>query len=146
MPIYILYFNGESCVCLQTYITDALLRIREHSDSKWIPTFLLSCTEISLCENNNNETHPTRTTDQRGTRRAKNNNNNTGPTSRGPRKRGKRAGVLTRFRTRTQRPPLPAIFLSNDRSLKNKHDDLSYLMKTMRDFSDFLCTLHRNLA
>ena len=39
--------------------------IREHSDSTSIPTFLLSCTDISLCENN--ETHPTRTTDQRGT-------------------------------------------------------------------------------
>ena len=51
-------------------------------------------------------------------------------------KRGKRAGVLTRFRTRTQRPPLPAIFLSNVRSQKNKHDELSYLMKTRRDFSD----------
>ena len=35
-------------------------------------------------------------------------------------RRGKRAGVLTRFRTRTQRPPLPAIFQSNVRSLKKQ--------------------------
>ena len=130
---YLCCILTERGVCLQTYDRDALLRIREHSDSKSIRTFLHSCTEISLCENN--ETHPTRTSDQRGTRRG-NNNNNTRPTSHGRRKRGKRAGVLTWFTTRTQRTPLPAIFLSNVRSLKNKHDELSYLMKTRRDYSD----------
>jgi hypothetical protein len=105
---------------------------REHSDSKSIPIFLLSCTELSLCENN--ETHPTRATDQHGSRHE--NSNNSYPISHGRHKRGKRAGVLTRFRTRTQRPPLPTIFLSNVRSLKNKRDEHYYLMKTRRDFSD----------
>ena len=131
--LFICCILTERIVCLQTYDRDALLRIVEHSDNKSIPTFLLSCTEISLCENN--ETHPTCTTDQRGTRRANSNKNNTRPTSHGRRKRGKRAGVLTRFRTRTQRPPLPAIFLSTVRSLKNKHDELSSLMKSRRDSS-----------
>ena len=98
----------------------------------YIPTFLHSCTEFSLCENN--ETYSTL------------NNNSTRPTSHGRRKWGKRAAVLARFRTWTQRPPLPAIFLSNVRSLTYKHDELSYLIMMRRDFSDFCVLLHRNLA
>ena len=52
------------------------------------------------------------------------------------RKRGKRAGLLVRFRCRSNRPPLPAMFLSNVRSLDNKKDELFYLIKSQRDYRD----------
>ena len=51
-------------------------------------------------------------------------------------KRGRRAGVLTRFRLRSLRPPLPATVLTNARSLKNKTDELFQLMSFKREFKD----------
>ena len=52
------------------------------------------------------------------------------------RKRGRRGGVLARFRRRANRPPLPSIILSNVRSIKNKTDELMYLIKTKREYSE----------
>ena len=43
-------------------------------------------------------------------------------------KRGRRAGVLTRFQCRSLCPPLPAIVLTNAQLLKNKTDELFQLM------------------
>ena len=57
-------------------------------------------------------------------------------THRRSRKRGRRAGVLTRFRRRNLRPPLPAIVLTNTRSLKNKTDELFQLMSFKHEFRD----------
>ena len=57
-------------------------------------------------------------------------------THRSSRKRGRREGVLTRFRRRNLRPPLPAIVLTNARSLKNKTDELFQLMSFKREFKD----------
>ncbi|KAL7852897.1 hypothetical protein SRHO_G00186820 [Serrasalmus rhombeus] len=50
------------------------------------------------------------------------------------RRRGKRAGVLVRLRTRGTRTPLPGIFLSNVRSLSNKMDEIALLMRRNRLF------------
>ena len=44
--------------------------------------------------------------------------------------------VLTRFRRRNLRPPLPAIVLTNARSLKNKTDELFQLMSFKREIKD----------
>ena len=52
------------------------------------------------------------------------------------RKRGKRAGVLNRLRSRSFKPPLPSIFLSNVRSLNNKADELFFLTSQFRDYRD----------
>ena len=68
------------------------------------------------------------------------------------RNRGKRAGALVRFRQRSNRPPLPAVFLSNARSLCNKFDELFYLTANYRDYQDcsaFCFTetrLHSNIS
>ena len=52
------------------------------------------------------------------------------------RKRGKRSGALVRFRRRSSRPPLPAILLSNVRSINNKSDEFLYLLENKREYSD----------
>ena len=52
------------------------------------------------------------------------------------RKRGRRAGTLVRYRRRVSRPPLPAILLSNVRSINNKTDEFLFLMSTKREFRD----------
>ena len=52
------------------------------------------------------------------------------------RRRGRRAGTLEKFRRRNVRPPLPCAFLSNVRSLKNKADELFFLIQSNRDFKD----------
>ena len=57
-------------------------------------------------------------------------------TKRKKRKRGRRGGVLVRFRKRTFKAPLPGIALSNARSLCNKKDELYFLIKSRRDFND----------
>ena len=57
-------------------------------------------------------------------------------THRRSRKRGRRAGVLTRFRRRNLRPHLPAIVLTNARSLKNKTDELLQLISFKRESKD----------
>lgn len=56
-------------------------------------------------------------------------------------RREKRAGSLVRLRRRGFRTPLPAIFLSNVRSLCNKLDELQLLVGKNRDFysSSVLC-------
>ena len=51
-------------------------------------------------------------------------------------KRGKRAGVLVRLRRRSNRPPLPAFMLSNVRSLANKIDEFSTLIKFNHNFKE----------
>uniref|UniRef100_A0AAV2LRE3 Uncharacterized protein n=1 Tax=Knipowitschia caucasica TaxID=637954 RepID=A0AAV2LRE3_KNICA len=51
------------------------------------------------------------------------------------RKRGKRGGLLVRLRRRGARTALPGIFLSNVRSLGNKMDELSLLMRRNKDFA-----------
>ncbi|XP_071356968.1 uncharacterized protein [Trachinotus anak] len=51
------------------------------------------------------------------------------------RRRGKRAGALTRLRRRGLRTLLPGIFLSKVRSLPNKLDELQLLVQKSRDFS-----------
>ena len=50
-------------------------------------------------------------------------------TTRSQRKRGRRGGVLARFRKRTHHPPLPSVLLSNVRPLKNKFDEVVYLIQ-----------------
>ncbi|KAM3588082.1 uncharacterized protein V6R79_020814 [Siganus canaliculatus] len=50
------------------------------------------------------------------------------------RKRGSRGGVRNRVRRRGSRLPLPAITLSNVRSLRNKTEKLSTLLKFDRDY------------
>ena len=55
-------------------------------------------------------------------------------TSRLLRKRGRRAGMP--LRRRGARPPLPSVFLSNVRSLKNKTDELLSLINTRRDYKE----------
>ena len=57
-------------------------------------------------------------------------------TTRSQRKRGRCGGVLVCFRKRTHCPPLPSILLSNVRALRNKFDELVYLIQTRRDYSD----------
>ena len=52
------------------------------------------------------------------------------------RRRGRRAGALVKFRRRDLRPPLPCVFLSNVRSLKNKADELFFLIQSNGDFKD----------
>ena len=53
-----------------------------------------------------------------------------------PRRRGRRSGALVRFRRRAHRPPLPAIVLSNVRSLNNKTDELFHLLNFKRELRD----------
>lgn len=48
----------------------------------------------------------------------------------------RRTGVVSRFRRWPYRPPLPALILSNVRSLKNKMDELLLLTQTDRNYSD----------
>lgn len=50
------------------------------------------------------------------------------------RKRGSRGGIRNRMRRRGSRLPLPAITLSNVRSLRNKADELSSLVRTDSDY------------
>ena len=50
-------------------------------------------------------------------------------------RRGKRAGTLVHLRSRGLRTPLPGIFLSNVRSIRNKLDELQLLVSRKRDFS-----------
>ena len=52
------------------------------------------------------------------------------------RKRGGRAGALVKFCRRNLRPPFPCVFLSNDRSLKNKADELFFLIQSNREVKD----------
>ena len=52
------------------------------------------------------------------------------------RKRGRRSGRLVRFRKRPNRPPLPAICLTNAQSLIQKRDDLFLLIQSKREYTD----------
>ena len=49
---------------------------------------------------------------------------------------GRRAGALVKFRRRNLRPPFPCVFLPNVRSLKNKADELIFLIQSNRDLKD----------
>ncbi|KAM3863747.1 integrin alpha-IIb-like [Diretmus argenteus] len=53
-----------------------------------------------------------------------------------PHRSKRRAGVLSRFRKRPYRPPLPALLLSNVRSLRHKTDELFLLMQTNKDYNE----------
>ena len=50
------------------------------------------------------------------------------------RKRGRRGGALLKLRRRNLRPPLPSMFLSNVRSLRNKTDEFLCNLQTNRDY------------
>ena len=52
------------------------------------------------------------------------------------RKRGKRGGVLVRYKKRTFRAPLPGILLSNVQSANNKRDEFLNALKYKQDFKD----------
>ena len=52
------------------------------------------------------------------------------------RKRGRRGGALLRLRRRNLRPPLPSMFLSNIRSLRNKTDEFLCNLQTKRYYKD----------
>lgn len=54
----------------------------------------------------------------------------------GRRKRGRRGGIRNRLRQRHTRPPLPAIILSNVRSLNNKIDDLRTYARYCSEFRE----------
>ena len=60
----------------------------------------------------------------------------TSHTHRHTRRRGRCAGTLVKLRRRKLRPPLPCVFLSNVRSLKNKADELFFLVQSNGDFKD----------
>ncbi|KAJ8366248.1 hypothetical protein AAFF_G00364990 [Aldrovandia affinis] len=51
-------------------------------------------------------------------------------------RRGKRAGILCRSRTRFCNPPLPSISLANVQSLDNKMDELHARINFQRDIAD----------
>ncbi|KAK0143478.1 hypothetical protein N1851_018390 [Merluccius polli] len=51
-------------------------------------------------------------------------------------KKGRRSGTFARFRRRPYRPPLPALLLSNVRSLRHKMDELQLMIQTNKDYSD----------
>ena len=66
-------------------------------------------------------------------------------------KRGKRAGIKARLKTKPTRPAVPTILLSNVRSLENKLDELRLMrgsLKVWRDCCLFIFTeswLHENI-
>ncbi|KAK0137856.1 hypothetical protein N1851_025938 [Merluccius polli] len=51
-------------------------------------------------------------------------------------KKGRHSGTFARFRRRPYRPPLPALLLSNVRSLRHKMDELQLMIQTNKDYSD----------
>ena len=53
-----------------------------------------------------------------------------------PAQKGRRSGTFARFRRRPYRPPLPALLLSNVRSLRHKMDELQLMIQTDKDYSD----------
>lgn len=56
-------------------------------------------------------------------------------------KRGKRAGVRARLKASPFRPPLPTIFLSNARSIRNKMDEIRLLLSTQRVLNNCCCMI-----
>ena len=111
----------ERTVCVYTYDRRDLLHILQTVNCEYRPKLLYFSDDLSR---DNTQTHTKGRTFQRDS------------THRRSRKRGRRAGVLTRFRRRNLRPPLPAIVLTNARSLKNKTDELFQLMSFKREFKD----------
>lgn len=57
------------------------------------------------------------------------------------RKRGKRAGVWARLKANPFYPPLPAIFLSNARSIRNKMDEIRLQLTTQRAICNCCCMI-----
>ncbi|KAJ4939516.1 hypothetical protein JOQ06_028964 [Pogonophryne albipinna] len=51
-------------------------------------------------------------------------------------KGSRRSGVLSRFKRRPYRPPLPALLLSNVRSLRHKMDELHLLIQSNKTYGD----------
>ena len=100
----------ERTVCVYTYDRKDLLHILQTVNCEYRPKLLYFSDDLSR---DNTQTHTKGRTFQRDS------------THRRSRKWGRRAGVLTRFRRRNLRPPLPAIVLTNARSLKNKTDNSS---------------------
>ena len=104
-------------LCVYTYDRKDLLHILQTVNCEYGHKLLYFCDDLSR---DNTQTH----TFQRDS------------THRRSRKRDRRAGVLTRFRRRNLRHPLPAIVLTNVRSLKNKTGELFQLMSFKREFKD----------
>jgi hypothetical protein len=88
------------------YSREDILRIRDSISCKYEP-------ELFILPDEMQRTHATTTTGARHD-----------TFLRRVRKRGKRAGLLVRFRKRAYRPSLPCMFLSNVRSLDNKKGEL----------------------
>ena len=53
-----------------------------------------------------------------------------------PAKKCHLSGTFARFRGRPYRPPLPALLLSNVRSLRHKMDELQLMIQTNKDYSE----------
>ena len=87
----------ERTVCVYTYDCKDLLHILQTVYCEYRPKLLYFSDDLSR---DNTQTHTKGRTFQRDS------------THRRSRKRGRRAGVLTRFRRRNLRPPLPAIVLA----------------------------------
>ena len=102
----------ESCV---RYDRESLLAIRDSVGHLPTPVLLFSSSDITRESTEFSHGHTT-------THRQ--------------RKRGRRGGVVARFRRRANRPPLPAIILSNVRSIKNKIDELLYQIQTKRVYRE----------
>ena len=88
----------ERTVCVYTYDRKDLLHILQTVNCEYRPKLLYFSDDLSR---DNTQTHTKWRTFQRDS------------THRRSRKRGRRAGVLTRFRRRKLRPPFPAIVLTN---------------------------------
>ncbi|CAG5867200.1 unnamed protein product, partial [Menidia menidia] len=56
-------------------------------------------------------------------------------------KRGKRAGVGARLKAKPFRLPLPTIFLSNARSIRNKIDEIRLQLSTLKDLNNCCCMI-----
>ena len=118
--IVILLVRGE-CVC--TYSREDLLHILATTDREYKPSFFFSPDISTNIQSELLNSPPGPDHADSNHRRMK-------------RKRGKRSGVLVRFRQRAHRPPLPAIVLSNVHSLNNKTDELFHLVSSKREFRD----------
>ena len=99
------------------YDRNMLLNIREMMPTASSPTFLSASEEIHDCI-----LSVANCKDRPAHRRT------------AGRYRGRRAGALRKWRRRGHRAPLPAICMSNVRSLCNKMDEVNLLLRTNKDF------------
>ena len=98
-----------------------LLHICETSKCEYRPSFLLSLDNFAVAPDLGLEKWPTSKEMSHVHR---------------PRRRGRCGGALGRLGRRAHRLPLPAIVLSNVRSLNNKTDELFNLLCTRRELRD----------